>query len=342
MKNLLAAAALALLAACSTTRVIKVQIVHPAEVNLSGSVAITQLNGDHGGQIATLLEEKLLETGGRFQVIDRSHMGAVMNELKLSASDLSQSNNAVKLGKLMTASAIISADIQDKYKEEPRRRTFTDNQGRTHTSTSWEGEAYVRADFKIVDVTTGQLLLARVLESRKTWSGGPGPALGALLGAQDTQGARPDREKLESEARGEVVARLVAAVAPRKEYGQAEFETDSAIPQLDGGIGWASRGEWKKAQDSFNDGVHAAENNPGISSKTLAKGYLDAGLAYVFAGDYDSGIKLLSKAYDLSQDSKVLDRIDQAKQLQADASKYAAQTAAPAPSDAPAAPAPGN
>ena len=316
-------------AACSTSRRIKVQIVHPAEVNLSGSVAISALNGDRGGEVATLLEEKLLETGGRFQIIDRSHMGAVMAELKLSASDLAQQSNVVKLGKLMTAQSIISAELVDGYHEEPKQKNYKDAQGRMRTVTTWQGEATLRADFKIVDVSTGQLLLARVIESKKSWGGQFGQGLATILSGQQ-EGQKPDREKLEKDAREEVVQKLVAAVAPRKEYGEAEFETDSAIPQLEGGIGWASRGEWKRAQDNFNEGVHAAENNPKISSKTLAKGYLDAGLAYVYAGDYDSGMKLLSKAYDLSQDTKVLDRIDQAKQLQADAGKYAAQTAAPA------------
>ncbi len=317
-------------AACSSTRHVKVPILHPAEVNLSGSIALSNLNGDRGGQIATLLEEKLLESGGRFQVIDRSHMGAVMNELKLSASDLAQSNNAVKLGKLVTASAIISADIEDKYHEQPVRHTFRDNANREHTVTNWEGEAYLRADFKIVDVSTGQLLLARVLEARRKWNGNPiGSALGAVFGVETQDGPRPDRERLERGVREEVVGKLVAAVAPRKEYGEVDFETDSAIPQLEGGIGWASRGEWKHAQDMFNEAVHAAENNPAISSKTLAKGYLDAGLAYVFAGDYEAGFKLISKAYDLSQDTKMLDRLDYAKHLQADAGKFEQQMATP-------------
>jgi len=333
-RKLLRATAVAALAcaACSSTRHIKVPILHPAEVNLSGAVALSSLDGDAGGALATLLEEKLLEADGRFQVIDRSHMGAVMNELKLSASDLAQENNAVKLGKLVTASAIISGDIDAKYREEPRHRTFRDSAGRETVITTWEGTATLRAHFKIIDVTTGRLLLARELESKKEWRHIPvAGALTAVLGGTPSDGPRPDREKLESEARAEVVARLVAAIAPRKEYGEVDFETDPAIPQLEGGIGWASRGEWKRAQDSFNDGVRAAENNPAISSKILAKGYLDAGLAYVFAGDYAAGLKLISKAYDLSQDTRMLDRLDYAKQLQTDADKFTAQTAPAAP-----------
>jgi curli biogenesis system outer membrane secretion channel CsgG len=331
-RSFLLAAAL-LCAACSTSRRIKVQLNHPAQVNLSGAVALSAFSGDRGGEVGALLEEKLLETGGRFQVIDRTHMNAVMSELKLSASDLAQSNNAVKLGQLMTASAIISADVSDKYREEPHHHTFQDNTGRSHSSTTWEGEALVHADFRIIDVSTGRLLLAKVIEARKSWNGNPlGPTLGSFLVVNTgAEGAKPDREKLELEARTEVVAKLVAAVAPRKEYGEAEFETDSSIPQLEGGIGWASRGDWKHAQDTFNQSISAAETSAKVSSKALSKAYVDAGLAYVYAGDYDAGIKLLGKAYDLAQDSKILDRIDYAKELKLDSAKFDAQTASAQP-----------
>jgi curli biogenesis system outer membrane secretion channel CsgG len=326
-------AAVLLGAACSTSRRIKVQINHPAQVNLSGAVALSNFNGDRGGEVGALLEEKLLETGGRFQVIDRTHMNAVMSELRLSASDLAQSNNAVKLGQLMTASAIISADISDKYREEPHQHTFQDNTGRSHTSTIWEGEAQVHADFRIVDVSTGRLLLAKVIEAKKSWSGNQiSGALGAFLNVSaGSESAKPDREKLELKARTEVVEKLVAAVAPRKEYGEAEFETDSSIPQLEGGIGWASRGDWKHAQDTFNQAISAAETSSKVSSKALSKAYLDAGLAYVYAGDYGAGTKLLGKAYDLAQDSKILDRIDYAKELASDSAKFDAQTASAQP-----------
>jgi|GEM_PF-1491911 len=328
-------AAVLLCVACSTSRRIKVQINHPAQVNLSGAVALSAFSGDRGGEVGALLEEKLLETGGRFQVIDRSHMNAVMSELRLSASDLAQSNNAVKLGALMTAQAIISAEISDKYREEPHHHTFQDNAGRSHTTTTWEGEAQVRADFRIIDVSTGRILLAKVIEAKKTWSGNLfGQALGALLSAGgQSESAKPDREKLELKARTEVVEKLVAAVAPRKEYGEAEFETDSSIPQLEGGLGWASRGEWKHAQDIFNEAISAAETNAKVSSKTLSKAYLDSGLAYVYAGDYDAGIKLLGKAYDLAQDAEILDRIDYAKELKSDSAKYDAQTATAQPAN---------
>ena len=329
---------LPLLCACGGYRSVRVPMLRPAEINLSAypSLGVTSLAGDQGNEVATLIEEKLVE-GGRFQVVDRTHMNQVMNELRLSASDLAQGNNAVKLGGLVTAGALVSGSVDVNYRELPRSRTWRDKNGTDHTEHWIDGEAHVRANLKLIDVSTGKLLLARSFDAKEESRGALGPSGGgnfalALLGAvAEAAGpinhTPPDRLKLERDARVKVVDEFINAVAPRKEQVEVRFAEDAKLPQLESGIGWAQRGEWKKAQDSFNDAVHAAENDPRIDSKVLAKGYLDCGLAHVLGGDHPGGIKLLNKAYELSADTYVLDQIDFAKRLEDEARKLGEQTA---------------
>ena len=338
---MLASVVLPLLGACGTYRSVRVPMLRPAEINLSAypSLGVTNLGGDQGDEVSSLIEEKLVESG-RFQVVDRTHMNQVMNELRLSASDLAQGNNAVKLGGLVTAGALVSGAVDVRYRELPRSRSWRDKSGADHTEHWQDGEAHVRANLKLIDVSTGKLLLARSFEAKEESrgalvSGGGGNFGMALLGAlAEAAGpinhTPPDRLKLEREAKVKVVGAFVNAVAPRKEQVEVRFATDGKLPQLEAGIGWAQRGEWKKAQDSFNDAVHAAENDPRIDSKVLAKGYLNCGLAHVLGGDHQGGIKLLGKAYDLSADPYVLDQIDFAKHLEDDARKLGEQTASSA------------
>jgi curli biogenesis system outer membrane secretion channel CsgG len=320
------------LTACGGNRLVRVPMMRPAEVNLSAypTLGITQLNGDRDGQIASLIEGRLLD-GGRFQVVDRTHMNQVMNELKLSASDLAQ-GGAVKLGGLVTASALISGSIEDHYRDLPKTRTWRDKNNAEHTERWNEGEHTVRAALKVIDVSTGRLLYAHTFESKQA-SGGDQHVGLAILGAVlagPMEHRPPDRQKLASDAREQVVHQFVAAISPQKETVSVAFLSDAKIPQLDTGVIWAQRGEWKKAQDTFNDGLKAAENNPAIESAVLAKAYYNLGLAYVLAGDYDNGIKLLTKGFDLSNDPKYLDQVDWAKRLQADAKRLGEQTAPPA------------
>jgi len=123
-----------------------------------------------------------------------------------------------------------------------------------------------------------------------------------------------------------VVDRFMKSIVPHQEFMYANFQKDSDIPQLEGGIGWAERGEWKKAQDAFNDAVQSAEKNVKLKSPQVAKAYWNLGLAYEYAGDYDKANNMINKAYSLSNDRDMLGEVDNIKRLQADAKRLAEQT----------------
>lgn len=317
---LVPAAALALLAGCGTVTV-RVPVMRPAEINMApyrsvGLGEIKQRGQNYGSTlVANLVEQALLETG-RFQVVDRQHMDKVMQELRLSASDLADPKNAARLGQTVTAGALVFGDVEDRYSETPKEDTYQDKEGKRHVNYSLRGEALVRASFKVIDVSTGRLIITKTYEERRDDTNR----------STDKRPDPIDKERLFSAARQAVVERFMKAIAPHKEYVAARFEKDGDIPQLEGGIGWAQRGEWQKAQDAFQAAIQAAENNPKIKSDTLAKGYWDLGLAYEYAGDYDKAVKMIEKAQGLSGNNDYLNEIDNVKRLQSDAKKLAEQT----------------
>ena len=73
------------------------------------------------------------------------------------------------------------------------------------------------------------------------------------------------------------------SIVPHQEFQQANFAKDGDIPQLEGGIGWAERGDWKKAQATFSQAIADSEKNPKIKSDQLAKCYWNLELAYEYA-----------------------------------------------------------
>ena len=319
MKNLvLGALGAGLLCACGTVAV-RVPVMKPAEINMAPyqSVAVGEMTGSGNRPMTDSLEEALVNSN-RFTVVDRQHMASVMRELHLSSSDLADPNAAAKLGRVVTAGALIFGDVQNSYREQPDETRYKDEKGVRHTWYSLKGEAYVRATFRIVDVTTGRLIIAKTYEERR----------------DDTNRAldkRPeviDRISLENAARRAVVERFMRAVVPHQEYMLANFQKDSDIPQLEGGIGWAERGDWKKAQSTFNDAAQEAERNVKLKAGQIAKCYWNLGLAYEYAGDYEKAEATVNKAYTLSNDREMLAEIDNIHRLQADAKKLAEQTVA--------------
>src|SRR5262249_6000163 len=153
----------------------------------------------------------------------------------------------------------------------------------THVVHTLTGRARVSASFKVVDVSTGALIVAKTYdESREDTNR-----------ATDRRPPAIDRDALYKMARHAIVKGFMHAIAPHKEYMDANFLTDGDLPQLEGGIGYAKRGDWKKAQDAFNGGIQDAERNPKINAKVLAKAYWNLGLAYEYAGDYDKATAMV-------------------------------------------------
>jgi len=310
----------ALLCTCGTVPV-RVPVVRPAEINMVSyqSVAVGDMRGRGSAFMGDSLEEALISTN-RFQVLDRQHMNSIMRELQLSSSDLADPSKAAKLGRVMTAGALIYGDVDEQYREIPVDPDRIKNKDGTITMLyKVRGELRTRATFKIVDVATGRLIIAKTYEERR----------------DDTNtgyNKRPepiDRDALERSARRGVLDRFMRAIVPHQEYVTASFQKDSDIPQLEGGIGWAERGEWKKAQATFSQAIADGQKNPKIKSEQLAKAYWNLGLAYEYAGEYDSATATVQKAYELSNDRDMLREMDNIRRLQDEAKRVSEQTAAP-------------
>jgi curli biogenesis system outer membrane secretion channel CsgG len=295
--------------------------MRPAEINMAPyqSIAIAEMRGRGNTVMGDSLEEALLSTN-RFQVLDRQHMGTIMRELSLSSSDLADPGKAAKLGKVVTAAALIYGDVDESYRETPFEDRIKNKDGSVAVLYRLKGEVHVRTTFKIVDVATGRLIIAKTYEEQRddTNTGWPG--------------RRPDpidRDALERSARHAVVERFLRAIVPHQEYVTASFQKDSDIPQLEGGIGWAERGDWMKAQTTFSQAIADCQKNPKIKSEQLAKAYWNLGLSYEYAGDYGSATATVQKAYELSNDRDMLRELDNIQRLQNEARRVSEQTATP-------------
>ena len=80
------------------------------------SVAIGGMTGNANGPLSAGLEESLVASQ-RFSVVDRTHMDQVLSELRLSSTDLADPAKAAKLGKVVTAGAMIFGDASENYRD---------------------------------------------------------------------------------------------------------------------------------------------------------------------------------------------------------------------------------
>jgi curli biogenesis system outer membrane secretion channel CsgG len=316
----LCGAPILLAAACGTVAV-RVPVMRPAEINMApySSVAVGEMRGRGDPRALSDGLEEALVTSGKFQVVDRQHLAETMRELQLSSTDLADPTKAAKLGQLVPAGALIYGDIDERYNERTDETPYKTKEGKQHVVRTLTGEAAVRATFKVVDVSSGRLLIARTYEDKRQ----------ETSRIEDARPAPIDREELTQRARRTVLERFLKAIVPYREYVFARFEKDSDIPQLEGGIGWAEQGNWDKAKEAFNNALADAGKNPKVGAKQLGKAYWDLGLAHEYSGDYDNAAKMVQKAYDVGQDKDYLRELEGIDRLRSEAKRLAEQSRQP-------------
>lgn len=106
-----------LLHGCATGMV-PVQVTHPSEIDMTHykRIVIDEIKGNMRQRFSDLMKESLIGSH-RFQVLDRTRLGKILTELRLSESDLSDPASRFKTGKFLTASALIAGHAEGSYVE---------------------------------------------------------------------------------------------------------------------------------------------------------------------------------------------------------------------------------
>jgi len=276
--------------ACGTKSVM-MTVLRPAEVNLKsyskiavGSV-VNQSNrlNRHSEDIADEITTRLVKSG-RFDVIDRQHLKAVLKEQSMAASGLIDEKSAPTLGRLLGVSALIFGKIrQDVYKESTvKDAAYKDKKGRRHQRFHRNGQYLLGVMFKIIAVQTSKILLAKNLSAGKTLStsrlDGPAPKI--------------DRSRLYEQCVKNIGEQFIKLVAPYKQQIKANFETDKKLPQVDRAVSLFKVGEWDQGLRLLKKATLQGNLEP----KVKAKAYYDYGLGLLYHGSFDGALKNIREA----------------------------------------------
>jgi tetratricopeptide (TPR) repeat protein len=276
-------------------------------------IAISDIEGSMGQAFSDGLKSRLIECG-RFKVVDRNRMNQIMKELKLSQSDLSDSGNTIKLGKLMSASALIAGHVEGNYKEtrsRRKRKCYKDKKEYSCTTYYRKGIFSTSGSIDVIDVQTGEIIKSKVLDARYKKS----------ASATDATPPAIDKGSLARTANSDNLEKFMKAITPWDETVMAPFKTDGNIPDLERGINMAKIGELNEAVKIFQFAAKAAEGNAKIKPNSIAKAYWNLGLAYEYSYFYDHAVVAFKKAYALNPKDEYHKEIKNAKKLEAEKKK---------------------
>lgn len=303
---------------CGTMN-IPMQVTHPAEINMTPykQIALSDIGGNMGRSFSDNLKNLLVESG-RFQVVERSRLDQIMKELNLSQSDLTDETNRTKLGKLMTASAMIAGHTESSYDEKMTYENATcGSKDKKYPCKNYylTGVFKTSGSIDVIDIQTGQIIKNKTLNNKCE----------VTHSATDAKPELIDKDALASTCLTQNLEVFMKAISPWTEVVQAPFQTDKAIPDLEQGATKAKMGDLNEAATIFANAAKAAEGNAAIKPQSIAKAYFNLGLCYEYTDEFDKAIEAFKKAYSIDSNDIFLKEKSHAETLKRERSKLAEQ-----------------
>ncbi len=298
---------LVLVATGCATRKAFVSTTRPAEINLKGieRIAVGKIDGNIGQKVADLLVVTLFESE-RFEVVDRENIDKIIREYQLNIGGVIDKSTAVQMGKVLGASVLILGNSLMDYKPNTWTKEEHDYKGYAHTVYYLKQIAKIDTAFRIVDLTTGKILVARMITKEATNS-------------DFSRNGYPqgiDKDILIKTALDKTVSSFMRVIAPYSYRIEIEFAR-SKSSEGKSGINFAKAGLWKEALKQFELSKKKTPND--------SRAWYNLGLAYEHNNIFDKAIEAFKKSNKLKPSYKNMIEINNIKRIKLDREKLKEQ-----------------
>lgn len=233
--------------------------------------------------------------GGRYEMVDRTHLKGVLAEQDLGASGVTDSNSAIKAGKMLNVDAIIFGSVHAERSEETITKPRVNMPGPIPTmggGSETRRSALVNVSFNMVQPETGAVITTRSV-SRSYDSSKAG---GSLLKKVTGGGQAPSPEAIVNELIEQCVAEFAGQVSPHADVFEIQL---AGSRNTKVGTTFATGGDWDGAAKQYQA---ACEKDP----KDVAAVF-DLAIAKLMLNDPKAAVELLDKAIVLKQDKKYIE-----------------------------------
>ena len=257
---------------------IQLTITHPPEVVLKGVSRIAVLDFTGNQRCAPALNVRLgqlLQESGKFELIDRTNINAILNEQGFLQSGAVSSQTAARISQIVGPAAFYTGRVVNCT--ETRYPTVTgtlskDNKGKTHTSYSRKLTAHVTASVSLVDLTTSRIQSSQIID-----------IVDSLINTKDDgEPEAPSVDVLNNRMYAQVVGLMSRLVLPWSETVGVVVYDDRECG-LRGIASQIKRGELTSAVNDLRSAIANACNAP-TNKNLLAKANHNLGIALAYSG----------------------------------------------------------
>lgn len=291
--RLLSAPLLTLALACSSTGV-RVRVMRPAEIDLSGRsiLAMERVSGPSAAE---------------YQAEIRSAISA--SDYLTLVEPLDPSTAQVELRATV---------IEHGYRETLERQTSTCTHRNGSKVTKYKctnynrkGRVMARLGVDLIDLGTSEVVTSKSFgcsKRRSTWSRRGTPS-------------SIDSATLKRRCVVQLVRKLIRTISPWKDTLILPFEESKELPRLKKGILWARADRWDKALAEFEKA--AAEAEAQSSPEAKAKAHLDLGLALAVVHRFEAGLRELEIARSLHTHARYKRALTKVREMKRDFDRVA-------------------
>jgi hypothetical protein len=279
-----------------------VRLTHPPQIALKGvqKVTVRQFTGTCGDE----LSERLLQamaTSGKFEIIDRANLDAILSEQGFQATTAVNAESAVKLGQLLGPTAMFTGNVTrcSVLTSEPLRvdGTFRDRNGRPATKYIRKTTGHMTASIRLIDFATGKVHSGRLIEANaervnEAFNGTP---------------EAPSKDDVETDLYHDAIGQTMRMIYPWTETVQIIVFDDDDTKKfvLKPSAEIMKHGNFTEAVQSLR-AVIAQGGGPKIDDKARAKAQYDLGIALLYSEQTGEALTTLRGALALDPDNKTI------------------------------------
>jgi hypothetical protein len=283
----------------------EVPITHSPDVVLRGVTKVSVLEFGGHRQCGLELSERLaiaIRESGKFELIDRSNISAILQEQGLQSSGAFNQAQAIKLGELVGPAAIFSGKVtRCSVENSPLLNggQYKDSRGFEHTKYVRRTTAHITASVSLIDLTTGKVYAGNLLDVSQPIENE----------AFDASPEAPSADAALTRMYQQAVWEVKKMILPWHEsvkltvYDDRKCGLAKSAAQL-------KRGDFTGAAEGLREALRRSCDAPN-DKKLLAKAHYNLGIALAYSSQPDSGLKELQTSADL-RDSDIANKAIQA------------------------------
>lgn len=299
----------------------------PAQNDLptTTTIAISSLDGKQEDAVAiSAALGELIGNSGRYQLVERERFEALSQERGCTLADLTCVSAA-----LPATAVIVGSVVAASYSEGTKRETYEcerDKKKTTCTTLTRQGTANSSANLRLVEASSGKVLLQKFVTKR---------AQASTRGGDGSEPDAIDSFGLMESVRREVAAEFAQAIAPYQVTETVDIEDDGDIPELGKGNDQLEAGQLEDALALYEAGVERAENSKEIDASEKAAAHYNVSIGLAALGRFDDALASLKKALELVDEEDWQDLQLRMIRWKKDADKVSEQLAFAQPQSAP-------